>query len=880
MIRVECSNCNKNINAPDKYAGKTAKCPSCGSKVLIPKTALAAPENSAAAQQADAHPTNPQAVPQPVLPTQTELPMPTDPAPANAQSPATVQPISGQTVAPLVTPNPVVNKSSIGIDVGQPRTASSIVKGRKSSTGQKILLGSLCLILVAFFVGGVIFVIQLGQNDTLASANEEKKTKKTEVKKIEPKKAEPAEPETVELIPPTFKPLKQVSTQVNKAVSVQLEIDNPNEDEELVYSLVGDKNSDASIAPNGMLTWTPKKTDAGAIKKIVVAAALKSNPEIRSETKVWIEVAKMAPIKNKDDGKLAINNKINPDSDFNSGNKQLTQQFKNLSKVYKDKRLFNRKTYPLLRKYYASQFEAEHADTLKKVSAGTDLAKWFEEHTDIKEEFFNAINPDHDNVPKALDLFTTIYKTFPDQIVPYAGLAIAISVTWDKERPGVYDYVSHQRRTGSVMPADRLGAIENFDFFVQAESVMQGRARMMPWEFLTLLVNHKTPLIERKWSLVNYGGNRQMFGKCYKDVPYDMQMLETKSRVCKLQGKEYSLANIRDFGGVCAMQADFAARVGKNLGIPAAYVGGASIYGENHAWVMWVEVKNVTQTSIAFSLESYGRYRGDKYYVGNLVDPQTGQRITDRDLELRLHSVGMDAVAKRHADLAMKIFPELSKAEQFSTADKFKYLREVLKVSPGNEQAWYALAEMASSPEVRENHIKEMRKVLDGLFKTFANFPDFTWKVFEKLIQFEEDEKKQLNYLARIVGLYESAGRPDLGCQAVLSLSQRLMDSGESLAAINGLASSIKKFPEEGRYVPQMLDRMEKICGTDAKANEQLLNFYGEFLPLIPQKRGNRPSEYCIKMYKRGITKFSEAGRLDFAQRLQLELAKIQNGAN
>ena len=84
------------------------------------------------------------------------------------------------------------------------------------------------------------------------------------------------------------------------------------------------------------------------------------------------------------------------------------------------------------------------------------------------------------------------------------------------------------------------------------------------------------------------------------------------------------------------MQADFAARVAKSLGVPAEYVGGEANSGVLHAWVMWVEVKGVRKDAVAFSLESHGRYFGDNYYVGTLLDPEDGQTITDRELERRL----------------------------------------------------------------------------------------------------------------------------------------------------------------------------------------------------------------------------------------------------
>src|SRR5262249_24071185 len=150
---------------------------------------------------------------------------------------------------------------------------------------------------------------------------------------------------------------------------------------------------------------------------------------------------------------------------------------------------------------------------------------------------------------------------------------------------------------------------------------MEGRIRYVPWEFLKHVVNHRTPESERQWSMQRVAGGRAMYGKCYSAVPYDHEMLKSHSQVAQLNGKEYTLPNLLTFGGVCAMQADFASRVGKSVGVSAEYVTGEAAGGELHAWVMWVELKQATATGLQFSLESHGRYFGDKFYVGHLRDP-------------------------------------------------------------------------------------------------------------------------------------------------------------------------------------------------------------------------------------------------------------------
>ncbi len=546
--------------------------------------------------------------------------------------------------------------------------------------------------------------------------------------------------------------------------------------------------------------------------------------------------------------------------------------------LYKQDKLFLGSEYKTLRKVFSERFEKEHQDTIRRAYGDRydAVQEWLNAHVDIKEEFYTAIKPDCDNVPQVLSLFKELFVRFPNEIQSYANLAIAVAVTWDN--PGcVYDYTGHQRRTKSIMPKDLLDAVGNFQYMVDARMVMQGRARFLPWEFLVYIVNHKTPRLERQWAVANYLPKRTMFGKCYHDVPYDKEMLESKSERTRLKNRYYTLPNIRRFGGVCAMQADFAARVGKSLGVPAEYVVGLGRGLEPHGWVMWVELKQVTSTSIVFSLKSWGRYRGDKYYVGESRDPQTGQRITDRQMELRLNTVGMNPLAKRHAALVMKSYGELRKAVEMDVDEQLSFLGQTVQLCPGNEAAWIVVAGMAKKGVFAIRHTKTMKKTLDQLFRTFAKCPDFTWEIFDDLISFEKGRRQRINYYQRLVVLYEAAGRPDLACKARLKLTDYLIEKKQYGQAVEGLAFTIKKFPDEGRYVPLMLDKLEEICQTPGVegAGRQLVLFYTQFLPMIPKQRGNEPNVYCITMFRRAIPLFKAAGEEQLARMCEMELSKL-----
>ena len=542
--------------------------------------------------------------------------------------------------------------------------------------------------------------------------------------------------------------------------------------------------------------------------------------------------------------------------------------------LYRKNKLLSKTEYPKLRKVFADRFEDQHAEGLRQVfgEKGDELRQWLDAHAEIKEEFYLAIDPEHDNVPKVLGLLKELQHRFPKAIESYANLAIAVAVVWDDQRGAIHR--SPRQQHGSLQPDGEVGAVENFQYFLDTENVMQGRAQFLPWEFLVHVVNHSTPLEERQWALQAYLPKRVMFGKCYGDVPYDEGML--KGANPRLQGRPHTLPNILQYGGVCAVQADFAARVGKSLGVPAFSVSGVSRFGENHAWVMWVELGAVTRTGFTFSLESHGRFRGDRYYVGNLNDPHTSQPTTDRQVELRLHTVGMDPIAKRQADLVMRAYPMLRQRTEMDTVKQLALLSRVIDFSPGNQQAWIALAKMSREGQITKANGKLMVRLLDRLFTTFANLPDFTWVVFDDLVSFQDVPKQRAALFGRLAALYEQAKRPDLSCEARLKFAEYLVADKRLDEAIQCLATAILLFPEEGNFVPKMLDKLEGLCQRQARSQEHLVGFYQQFLPKIPQHRDSRPSRYCVQMYQRGIQRFQEAGMPQLAQTYQAQLALLQ----
>ena len=679
--------------------------------------------------------------------------------------------------------------------------------------------------------------------------------------------------------PPTFEAVTDQNARPGEPMTVDIVATDPDKPAARIqYQLGPGAPAGAKIDPNtGLFVWKPDEAAAGKSHAIMVEAT--EAGEGGQSSQITFRVAVAAPPKPKVEPKpvMAEEKPKVEEKPVEVAKSPDEHGDEVILELFEKRKLFHPSSYKPLRTIFAKRFEMAHDEEISAAwgEDDKDLREWFGKHGDIKEEFYTALDPEVDDIPAALKLMHEMWKLSPGRLAEYGNLAIAVAVTWDKEQD-IYDYGIHQLRTRSTMPEELAGALDNYKYIVRAEKVMQGRGQFLPWEFLVHVVNHKTPLVEREWAVKGFLPNRAMIGECYGKVPYDTEMASTSSTITKLQDKPYNLPNILALGGVCAMQADFASRVGKCLGVPAAYVGGESRFGGLHAWVMWVELKSVTQRGIAFTLESFGRYRGDHYYVGNLTDSKSGEKITDRQLELRLHTIGMNPVAKRQSDLIMAVYPMLRDHHKMEVGDQLAFLDQLIRLCPGNEAAWRAVATMSREGLVPESHAKMMAGIVNGMFVTFAAFPDFTWEIFDDLIAYEKAPEKRALLYSQLMELYVRAGRPDLSCTARLKFTDYLVEQEQAKEAIQGLAAWIMLFPEEGRYVPPMLDRLEELCGEIEGSENDVMNFYRQFLPKITTQRGSTPSQYCMDMYQRAIGVFRKYKQEAVAQQIEMQLAALK----
>jgi hypothetical protein len=557
-----------------------------------------------------------------------------------------------------------------------------------------------------------------------------------------------------------------------------------------------------------------------------------------------------------------------------------------IMKLYQSGKLLQRSSYKEVRAAFARRFEAAHEADLRN-AYGQDFdafTAWLAKNTDTRENFYTALVERWNDIPKALALFKEIWKRHGDALPRWSQLAIATAVTWDRDR-AIYDYKQHQLRVQSTLPDGMMDALDNFKYIVDNEKRMPQPVALYPWEFLQFVINHRTPLTERYWAFGFYQTAKVKSKSWHQDVPYDMDLFKRDfemdaSAKPKLLGKEYTLANIKTFGGVCAHQADFACRTAQSLGIPAVYCSGSSAYREHHAWWMYINVVSATKDDLTFTLHSDGRFDGkDNFFTGQVLDPQSGTRMLDRDMERRLWIAGSDRLGKRFSAMLMRLYPAIARTASLTTKEKVAYLEQVLKVSKYNEDAWVEFAHMAKRGELVDENKKIALTQLAALNKTFANYPDFIWRIFDDLVEVTTVAEKG-KYYETVLQQFEKAKRADLACDARLKLTEVLAEQAKYAPALKGLTESVGKFPTEGRYVPKLLKKMEEVSVNVKDGPAQVAKAYIDLLPGMIVYYRSDTTVYYKKMRDQAKVFFEQNNLTQAAATLETRIAQAKVIAN
>ena len=377
----------------------------------------------------------------------------------------------------------------------------------------------------------------------------------------------------------------------------------------------------------------------------------------------------------------------------------------------------------------------------------------------VRDVFLKALHPS-DNQPKALEIFLSIGAEYPALIGRYTALASAYAVVFDQPFPRNWPH--HQVPDKDVL-VDSAKVSSRFSEFVSAAQSrkLEYDPAQLPVSELKFVVDHLLPKSELEWARLNVKLRRSTFNKAFKSIQYDKPRLS--AGVFSWPNGPYTLASISERGGICVDQAYFSSMSGKAKGIPTlTFVGQGS--GGGHAWFGFLKGPGRWETDC-------GRYENQNYPVGNAIDPQLWEKITDDEL---------GALARGEKNLTGFRGKSVDYFEWALANPDQPFFRESLQrartLHPGFVDVWTLEAEWV------EDHIKdprELRNFWDAWVKAFANTVDLKIEGQKKLADAYDamGNPRQAEKIRTFIVSQNRGKRFDLAIQAASEQLMKLVEA-------------------------------------------------------------------------------------------------------
>jgi len=244
--------------------------------------------------------------------------------------------------------------------------------------------------------------------------------------------------------------------------------------------------------------------------------------------------------------------------------------------------------------------------------------------------FLAALAPEDDE-RKALEILCRIYKWSPRACREYAALAVAHAVVLDQPPPRSWP---HEFVTAADIPVGKEPPEKRFAFYVNshARHKLLLDPRKLSVRELMFVVDSVVELDELAFAQKLRISTPRTLKNVYPTIEYDRKRVQDDVDAHAWPHGTYRLGDILKNGGICADRAYFAVQAGKAKGVPTVFFHGQGRSG-THIWVGYLEKPGRWVLDVA-------RYNQGDYPVGLAVDPQTGRRLTDAQMQLMTGNMG------------------------------------------------------------------------------------------------------------------------------------------------------------------------------------------------------------------------------------------------
>lgn len=437
-------------------------------------------------------------------------------------------------------------------------------------------------------------------------------------------------------------------------------------------------------------------------------------------------------------------------------------------------------------KYFGTLVPAEFSDPAAaplaaRVQPGV-LAEWVNDE-ELSRLLFQNLS-DQDYAPGVLARLQGIRLAHPEKFREYRALAVALALVYDQSLPPFWP---HDQVDAKAPPRQDRAVADLFDFWVksnESRALLLDLRKLGP-EQLKFLVDAPLDPAEFAWARKNVRYPRSDFAKAFSSIVYDHDRL--KQRQYDWPDPTYTLQDIRLKGGICVDQAYYAMIAGKARGLPTLFFTGQGADG-GHAWFGYMKADDKWELDC-------GRYENQNYAVGEALDPQVWQPISDHDLEFLARSFRNKLeFSASQDDLLMAARFEASG----DAAKAAKAYDSAVQVCPENVFAWEAKAAWLNRSGAPVN---QRRAFLEAAIRQFARDRDIRSR-----------QQAALAGVLRESG--DEAGAALLEQQIVSSNKRQRSDLSVNMAAQRlGALVAEKKFDEAFKEYQRQLSGLGKTGG-------------------------------------------------------------------
>ena len=482
-----------------------------------------------------------------------------------------------------------------------------------------------------------------------------------------------------------------------------------------------------------------------------------------------------------------------------------------------------------------------HDDELERLSAAADCIHYLQltESVSLKHETEQWLIADperlhlltktvlpSDNLKRCFQCLEKLIEHDPANKKKYFKLMLAMSVVWDQpKRPPL-----HHQRGKEVLPF-KVALEDRYDYF--KELYASGDAKLSYDELtvrdLCFVVDTPVPLSELQWARANEEGSALEWLDKFSDIVYDRSRLGTSQ--FQWPYGEYTLAAIRQNGGICVDQGYYAAITARAFGIPAVCLE-ATGKSASHEWFGYIRAPGEWVLDV-------GRYEEDEYTTGWTTNPQTNEEMTDHDIAYEnSRAQNPDRMVQSDAYIA------IAETLVVDPENVRKCAEQSRKIDPQNRKAW----QIEMDALIAEANYRELLRFFDELKKAFEEHPDVAVDASEKIgtALKEAGMQDEADRLLRQTARQVDDDRDDLVRFLGMDEIEALAEAGNIKKARRQMEDLMEEHIEDGKKtVPMIRWYLELTKDTDqTKAAAKFLDEYIEEL---------FDSFYMIAGYRKGV---------------------------